>query len=163
MANIYLGTNDSDLYVVIEGRGTAEYCSNLHTDLDHIIQSRNIKNIFFDFKKADYVDSSFIGLILSIKKKCLHNDVALLNPNRSIREIFKIMGLESFIPICEDPKKECTQQISTVDQKLEHSISDIKLLLESHQEIMATSPENQKRFALVEKVFLKELQKKVLY
>ncbi|MGL4560761.1 MAG: STAS domain-containing protein [Brevinema sp.] len=163
MGNIYLGTDNSDLYIVVEGRGTAEYCSDLKNRLEVIIHSMNIKSIFFDVKNADYVDSSFIGLILCTKKKCNHCEVALLNPSKSVKEIFTIMGLESFISICEDPQKICTEQLSAIDQKLEHSIADIKLLLESHQEIMSTSPENKKRFALVEKVFLQELQKKILY
>ncbi|MGL4394385.1 MAG: STAS domain-containing protein [Brevinema sp.] len=160
MANIYLGINESDLYVVVEGRGTAEYCPNLNDKFDCVLQSMNIQNIFFDVKNADYVDSSFIGLILCVKKKFKNQHVALLNPNSSIIEIFKIMGLDSFISIHEDPSKICTNSISQIDQKFEHSICDIKLLLESHQEIMQTSPENKKRFALVEKVFAQELQKK---
>lgn len=163
MSNIYIGTNESDLYIVVQGRGTAEYCSDLNTGIQEIATNTNISNIFFDVKDAEYVDSSFIGLILSTKKKFPTSCVCLLNPNKNILEIFKIMGLESFIPTCEDKNKRCDNRLSTIDQKLEHSIADIKLLLESHQELMATSQENKKRFALVEKVFMQELQKKILY
>lgn len=162
MGNIRIGIKNQDIFVDVEGRGTAEYCSDLNANIVELLATYDIKRIYFSVKKASYMDSSFIGLILSMKKKFANqeNSVFLLNPSDKIVEIFQIMGLDSFVPSLYDEHIECEDCYIEVHQKIENSITDIKLLLESHQNIMETSNENKKRFALVEKVFQKELEQK---
>ncbi len=162
MGKILTGLKNNDLYVLVEGRGTAEYCSDLNACLQEFLLEGVVKKIYFDMEKSCYVDSSFIGLILCAKKKLgsTEDGVVLLNPSDKIVDIFQIMGLDSFIPMVYDKNLSCDDCSIEVNQKLENSISDIRLLLESHQNIMETSSENHKRFALVEKVFKKELEQK---
>ncbi len=158
---ISLGLKESDLYILVEGRGTAEYCSELDSCIQEILNNVEVEHIYFDTKKAEYLDSSFIGIILSMKKKIKSSDgVNLLNPSDKIVEIFQIMGLDTFVPAIYDENLSCDQCNIAVNKKTENSIADIKLLLESHKNIMETSSENHKRFVLVEKVFQKELEQR---
>lgn len=161
MTHIYTGIEKKDLFIIVKGRGTADYCSELNTYLQEILSKFSIERLLFDTQEADYLDSSFIGLILAMKKKMskFEDHVFLLNPNKKISEIFNIMGLDHFVPTICDKNILCLECTLEIKRKLENSISDIKLLLESHQHIMATSKENYKRFSLVEKVFQKELEK----
>jgi len=161
MTHIYTEIENKNLFIIIKGRGTAEYCSELNVYLQEILTSCTIDRVLFEVSEAEYMDSSFIGMILLTKKKMIGSgeNVFLLNPSNKISEIFNIMGLDHFIPTIRDNNivyPECTIEVK---QKLENSISDIKLLLESHQNIMETSKENHKRFELVEKIFQKELEK----
>ena len=162
MGCIYIGIKNNDLYVVIQGKGTAEYCSELDTCIQKQLSSSDINHVYFDTKEALYLDSSFIGVILSVKKKLAskENSVCLLNPSDKVVDIFQIMGLNSFVPSIYDETMSCEECPLEIHKKLENSISDIKLLLESHKTLMSTSCENHKRFALVEKVFQKELEQK---
>lgn len=162
MGCIYIGIKDNDLYVVIQGKGTAEYCSELNIYIQKYLSLLELDHIYFDTKDALYLDSSFIGIILSVKKKLSlkENSVCLLNPSNKIVDIFQIMGLNSFVPSIYDKTMFCEECPIEIHKKLENSISDIKLLLESHKALMSTSSENHKRFALVEKVFQKELEQK---
>lgn len=162
MSNIYVGIKDNNAYIVVKGRGTAEYCSDLTACIQEILSKGNIENVYFDMENASHLDSSFLGLILSVKKKIStqEENVFLLNPSEKIIDIFQIMGLDSFIPTINDKSLTCLECSIEINQKLENSIEDIKLLLESHQNIMETSSENHRRFALVEKVFQKELEQK---
>ena len=162
MGCIYIGIKNNDLYVVIQGKGTAEYCSELDACIQKYLSSSDINHVYFDTKEALYLDSSFIGIILSVKKKLSlkEDSVCLLNPSDKIVDIFQIMGLNSFVPSIYDTNIFCEECTIEIHKKLENSISDIKLLLESHKTLMATSSENHKRFALVEKVFQKELEQK---
>ncbi len=155
---ISIGLKENNLYILVEGRGTAEYCSELDSCIQEIISNTDIETIYFDTKKADYLDSSFIGIILSMNKKM--KKVSLLNPSDKIVEIFQIMGLDTFVPSIYDESLCCEQYNIEVNKKTENTIADIKLLLESHRNIMETSSENHKRFALVEKVFQKELEQR---
>ncbi len=158
---ISIGIQNKTLYVVVEGRGTAEYCADLDKCMKKIISQTEIDRVLFDTSKATYLDSSFIGVILSVKKRLpnIAEPVMLLNPSEKIVEIFQIMGLDTFVPAVYDNTLCCRCDIE-VDRKMENSISDFKLLLDSHRNIMETSSENHKRFALVEKVFQKELEQR---
>lgn len=160
---ITIGIQNNNLYVIVEGKGTAEYCSELDKYLKEIFSSQmTVNHVYFDTKKACYLDSSFIGMILSIKKKNTNNSdiVSLLNPSDKIIEIFQIMGLDSYVPAVYNDSLVCENCNIEVSKKLENTISDIKLLLDSHRNIMETSPENHKKFMLVEKVFQKELKQR---
>lgn len=159
---IEIGVQNNNLYIVVDGKGTAEYCSDLENCIQQVFSKIDVQHVYFDTRKATYLDSSFIGMILSIKKKKANNPdiVSLLNPSDKIVEIFQIMGLDSYVPAVYDDKLVCGHYDVEVSRKLENSISDIKLLLDSHRNIMETSPENQKRFMLVEKVFQKELDQR---
>ncbi len=155
---ISIGIQNKTLFVVVEGKGTAEYCSDLDKCMKKIISQTEIDRVLFDTEKATYLDSSFIGVILSVKKKL--QNVMLLNPSEKITEIFQLMGLDTFVPSMNDKSVCCSSCEIEVDRKMENSISDLKLLLDSHRNIMETSSENHKRFALVEKVFQKELEQR---
>ncbi len=156
---ISIGLEENNLYILVEGRGTAEYCSELDSYIQEILSNVEIEHIYFDTKNAEYLDSSFIGIILSMKKK-IKSGASLLNPNDKIIEIFQIMGLDTFVPAVYDENLSCSKCNISVNKKTENSIADIKLLLESHRNIMETSSENHKRFVLVEKVFQKELEQR---
>ena len=162
MSCVSIGIKDNDLYVVIEGKGTAEYCSELNGCIQNYFSSMDIDHVYFDTKNAIYLDSSFIGIILSVKKKLSSKEksVCLLNPSDKIVDVFQLMGLDSFVPSIYEQKILCEKCSIEIHKKLENTISDIKLLLDSHKTLMSTSSENYKRFALVEKVFQKELDQK---
>ncbi|MGL5956607.1 MAG: STAS domain-containing protein [Brevinema sp.] len=159
---IYTGVQNQDLYIIIDGKGTAEYCSELEAYIQELLSNLDIEHVYFDTQKACYLDSSFIGVILSIKKKISKKPdaVFLLNPSDKIVEIFQLMGLDTFVPSLYNEDIVCTNCNIEINKKMENSISDIKLLLDAHKNIMETSCENHKRFELVEKVFQKELEQR---
>lgn len=161
--HINLGIQGSNLIVQVIGRATAEYCPELDSHLTEFFRCNKIERVFFESHEASYMDSSFIGIILSIKKKfCLkENSVFLLNPDKKITDIFELMGLETFIPSLFSEELDCSSCGYEINKKLENTISDIRLLLEAHRTIMETSKENHKRFALVEKMCLQELEKRL--
>ncbi|MGL4676213.1 MAG: STAS domain-containing protein [Brevinema sp.] len=159
---IYTGVQNQDLHVVIDGKGTVEYCSELEAWIQELLSNLDVEHIYFDTKKACYLDSSFIGIILSAKKKLAKKQdaVILLNPSDKIVEIFQLMGLDTFVPAVYNEDLICEHCGVEINKKIENSISDIKLLLDAHKNIMETSSENHKRFMLVEKVFQKELKQR---
>lgn len=161
--HINLGIQGSNLIVRVIGRATAEYCPELDLHLTEFFRCNKIERVFFESHEASYMDSSFIGIILSIRKKfCLkENSVFLLNPDKKITDIFELMGLETFIPSLFSEELDCSSCGYEINKKLENTVSDIRLLLEAHRTIMETSEENHKRFSLVEKMCLQELEKRL--
>lgn len=98
----------------------ADHCLiiKLNSDLDHhcaldireksdrLIDKGNIKNIIFDFKGTNFMDSSGIGVIMGRYKKVIFigGKVAVTNVNDSVNRIFKISGLYKIIEKYESIK-----------------------------------------------------------
>ncbi|BCN30026.1 anti-sigma F factor antagonist [Anaeromicropila herbilytica] len=66
---------------------------------DSLIAKGNIKNIIFDFKEANFMDSSGIGVIMGRYKKVIFTGgkVAVTNVNETVDRIFRISGLYKII------------------------------------------------------------------
>lgn len=71
----------------------------LRESSDKIIDRENIKNIIFDFKDVDFMDSSGIGMIMGRYKKVIYigGKVAVTSVNNSVDRIFRLSGLYKII------------------------------------------------------------------
>ncbi|MGL5255003.1 MAG: STAS domain-containing protein [Brevinema sp.] len=158
---IAMGLVKDTLLVHVFGRGTAEYCPDLDERIKECLENTTVSRVLFDAEEASYMDSSFIGIILAVKKKLSGNDsVFLLNPDDRIKEIFEVMGLSEFIPSLQLDGLHNMGSSWEVHKKLENTISDMRILLEAHQNIMETSSENTRRFQAVEQALKAEIEKK---
>lgn len=66
---------------------------------DWYIISNQIKNIIFNFKRTNFMDSSGIGVIMGRYKliKSLGGEITVTNINQSIDRIFTISGLYKLV------------------------------------------------------------------
>lgn len=66
---------------------------------DRILESNSVKCIIFDFKNAEFMDSSGIGVIMGRYRKIIFagGKVVVTNVNTSIDRIFKLSGLYKII------------------------------------------------------------------
>jgi len=161
-SKVLLGVIETGFIVKVIGRGTMEYCPELFEFLSNKIEKDKIENIYFELSSTTYLDSSFIGVIVSIQKKIkkFHNtDIIILNPSEKVKEIFNTMGLIDILPIQENDEFRNIELNQEIQKKLEKNYKDIKLLLESHQNLMEINDENRKRFVLVEEMLKKELER----
>ncbi len=75
------------------------YAVRLREESDRLIDSKNIKNIIFDFNGVDFMDSSGIGVIMGRYKKVIFTGgkVAVTSVNGPVDRIFKVSGLYKII------------------------------------------------------------------
>jgi anti-anti-sigma factor len=161
-SRVIIGIISNGYIVKVKGKGTMEYCSELFQFLSDKIENENIENIYFELSDATYLDSSFIGVIISIQKKLKKlrkGNVLLLNPSKKSKEIMSTMGLLDIMPIQEDHTFKNIEVSGEIKKRLEKNYKDIKILLESHQNLMELNNENRKRFSLVEEMLKKDLEK----
>ena len=65
--------------------------------------SKSIKNIIFNFRNINFMDSSGIGVIIGRYKK-ISNDggkVMIINANDRIKKIFNLSGMNKIIDVCD--------------------------------------------------------------
>jgi len=70
-------------------------------DDDHY---KDATKLVFDFKDTGFIDSSTIGILITINRKCKSSDVSmsLRNINKEIRELFSDTGLSTLFTIEDD-------------------------------------------------------------
>ncbi|MGA2142688.1 MAG: STAS domain-containing protein [Brevinematales bacterium] len=161
-SRVIIGIITSGYIIKVIGKGTMEYCSELFQFLSEKIENEKAENVYFELSETTYLDSSFIGVIVSVQKKlkkASNGNLILLNPSDKTKEILSTMGLLDIMPIQENDTFKNIEISSEIKKKLEKNYQDIQVLLESHQNLMELSSENRKRFSLVEEMLKKELEK----
>jgi anti-anti-sigma factor len=88
--------------VRIKGKVTFERCPQLQSRLDSLL-NQNVREIVIDFREVPFIDSSGIGEILRLFKliRDQKGELVLINPNRKLRELFKMYRFEHFMKIRE--------------------------------------------------------------
>jgi anti-anti-sigma factor len=163
VSKVLVGSVEAAWVVKVLGRGTMEYCSDLFEFLSSRITPESpVDTVYFELSETTYLDSSFIGVIVSIQKKLQRikgSDVIILNPSEKVKEILNTMGLFEILPIQENDNYQNLNLNQEIEQKLGKTYHDIQILLESHQNLMEVNTENRKRFSLVEEMLKKELER----
>lgn len=75
--------------------------SEIRDEIDDILISKSIKNIIFNFKNINFMDSSGIGVIIGRYKKISSEGgkVQVVNANDRIKKIFNLSGMDKIIGI----------------------------------------------------------------
>ena len=104
MTKILIGNS---LVVKINGEMDHSNSNGYRQEIDNEIRNRPVKNLIFDFKDLDFMDSSGIGMILGRYKtiKSLNGNVMIASPKKQVEKIINISGLHKIIPIYETTDK----------------------------------------------------------
>jgi anti-anti-sigma factor len=166
MSRVLVGPIKAGFIVKVIGRGTMEFCSQLFDFLSSKFAENSgiqIDTIYFDLSESTYLDSSFIGVIVHIDKKIKKINpsasVIILNPTQKVEEILNTMGLMEILPVQKDFCISGVEVSEEIHKKIEKDYNDIKLILESHQNLMELNSENRKKFGLVEEMLKQELER----
>ncbi len=84
---------------------------------DRLIEAGNIRHVIFDFRDADFMDSSGIGLIMGRYKKVMFRGgkAAVTNVREGVNRIFQMSGLYQIIEKYPTP----AEAVFGVNQKRE--------------------------------------------
>ncbi|MDH5560669.1 MAG: STAS domain-containing protein [Deltaproteobacteria bacterium] len=98
--------NDVSLINIV-GNIALEDTGDLREELRPIIDRPETKGIIFNFQKVQFIDSSGIGLIVSIYKNLKQKDKKMVLSNLSAknREIFSLTRLDQILTIVENEEE----------------------------------------------------------
>ena len=79
------------------------HAEEIKKEADHLLETRNIRSIIFDFEKTSFMDSSGIGIIIGRYKKISYfgGKVFVINTDTRIKTSLMICGLHKIIEIME--------------------------------------------------------------
>lgn len=70
---------------------------------DWFIVKENVSHVVFDFEETKFMDSSGIGIIMGRYKKisCFGGKIFIIHPDKQIRRILNMSGLQKIVSILE--------------------------------------------------------------
>lgn len=98
MLNISKKSEDSKLYVAVEGRLDTTTAPELEESLKDELD--NVSELIIDLKDLDYISSAGLRVLLACQKKMMkQGKMTVTNPNDVISEIFEVTGFSDILTI----------------------------------------------------------------
>ncbi len=105
--DVRFDVTNNNLIIRIDGDIDHHTCEEIRNKIDQEISRRNHKNIIFDMKNVNFMDSSGIGVIIGRYKLIMNSGgiTAMINVKPQIKRVYEICGLKKIIPIYENEKQ----------------------------------------------------------
>lgn len=143
---LLFGENKNILFIKAVGHITARQCTALRNRVISILDSREEgRDIFVDLSSCEYMDSTFIGLLVVFNKRLARhgNRFSLIKPRKICVTLLENLGVYNLFDMAAEPYPLFPENMEVVSETEEISS---ELLLKAHEELMELSPENRKRF-----------------
>ena len=143
---IHIGLAGMALTIIPVGHITAALCPELKAKvLSYLLPEPRISALRLDLSGCDYMDSTFLGLVVYLSKTLKSSGLGPLSVHGAggqSMSLFRTMGMLKMLEFSDRacPRPERTESLSTP--------ADISatFLLEAHRELTMLSPENEERF-----------------
>ena len=143
--------DDGKLYLKAQGHISAALCADLRSLVfDRFDQPAPVTAMYVDLSLCDYMDSTFMGLLVGFNKRLLRSGgkrLFIVAPSQPAADLLSGLGLSSLVEILD--KKSFPEGMKNII-KTRNANSD--LLLKAHENLMELSEENRKRFSTLHAV-----------
>lgn len=144
--SLRIGLSGSALVVAPAGHMTAALCPALTQRLAAFLRpDARVESFHLDYALCRYMDSTFLGLIVSLSKKA--QSLGLGRPvvhgaDAQCMSLFRTMGMTKLLKFEETP---CPHpgEMETLSAR---DALKASFILDAHRELMGLSPENEERF-----------------
>ena len=147
------------LYLRAQGHITASLCADLRTLVFSRLETTpRIESMYVDLSACDYMDSTFMGLLVGFNKrlvKAAGKKLAIVKPSVTALELLEGLGITTLVDVVDDTvdfPPEMKNILKTQD-------TGPDLLLRTHENLMELSEENRKKFSILHSL-LKNQEKK---
>lgn len=92
--------DDKNLFIEFTATELDHHIANeVRMEIDDVLNSKQIRNIIFDFKNINFMDSSGIGVIIGRYKKISSENgkVSVINTSSRVKKIFDLSGMNKII------------------------------------------------------------------
>ena len=94
------------------------HAEEIKKEADHLLETRNIRSIIFDFEKTSFMDSSGIGLILGRYRwmQDLGGSVRITHISSGLEQLLVLSGIHKLVQVeseqssKEEPQKESAEE-----------------------------------------------------
>ena len=157
---LHIGIKEDNLLIKAEGEMRAIDSFALNQFLKPYLEKTELNlNIVIDLSNCHYMDSTFIGFILSLENKChLYNPncVRILNPNKKIQRGLKGLSILDKLNIEFDAEVPNITTFKLSNDAIDYnSRENIAIVFDAHRRLSEISEKNREEF----KDLMTELQR----
>ena len=156
---LFFKESDGIIYIRAQGHLTAALCPQLKARaFARIEESPPVKEIFMDFGPCEYMDSTFLGLVVGINKRfkaSTGKTVVLLKPSQTCLGLLRTIGVTKLVTISE----ETVAFPQPMEAMALGPRATAQFILDAHENLTEMSKENQSRFSSLTKTLKDSLGK----
>jgi anti-anti-sigma factor len=149
---------DSIIYIKAQGHITANICADLKTRVfDRLEAKPPINEIFIDLGSCEYMDSTFMGLLVGFNKRFLRfseKPVTILRANETCKKLLRTIGVLRLVSVV-DEGKPFPEPMENINSGRKAGAS---LILKAHEELIDISEENEARFGALRNVLKSSIE-----
>lgn len=154
---LLLKESEDAIYIRALGHITANSCAGLKARVfERLERAPAPDNVFVDLSRCEYMDSTFMGLLVGFNKRLLRaaeRPITVLGAGETCRKLLKTIGIARMV-VMSDEEPRFPEDMETVGGK-----ADVELLLGAHDDLIELSEENQRRFSALRSVLASEARK----
>lgn len=158
---LFYQENDSGLFIKAQGHITAA----VSTDLRELILNRLTKApapalLGADLSECEYMDSTFMGLLVGFHKRykvLTGRGLTVLRPSAECVKLLNGLGILKLMTLVTEAAPASPD--TWMSLKAQRAPST-EVVLHAHRNLSEISPENEKKFSVLQEVLEKELEKK---
>jgi anti-anti-sigma regulatory factor len=160
---VYYKSEGGTIYARATGHVTALVCPPLKAAVfERLAEDPPAERVYFDLSACEYMDSTFLGLIVGTQKRFAkavegrpeaHRAIVLLGVNEACRGLLRTIGVLGMVELSEEevPFPAELQRLSGEGR------ASARFLLDTHQDLADLSEDNRARFSTLTSVLKKAL------
>ncbi len=147
------------VYIKARGHMTAALCPELKSRvLARLDASPPLERIYLDLRDCEYMDSTFMGLIVGFNKRLQRaaaRPITLLHVNETCMGLLKTIGIVRLVELSEAevPFPAPMENLAGADR------ATAGFILDAHENLMELSDDNRKRFSTLYQVLKSQLDR----
>jgi len=156
---LYIKEFANTIFMRAQGHVTASLCSDLKSRIFERLEAKPpVENVFVDLSACDYMDSTFLGLLVGINKRFLkfaERPLSLVRHTATCRELLKTIGILRLVKVLDETVEfpEAMESVVTAEK------ATAEFLLDVHENLMDISDENKHRFSTLYSVLKSQIKK----
>lgn len=157
--SLRVGSDGRGTFLAARGSIRAPLCYPLRESLlARLEESRDIPAVFVDLSECQYMDSTFIGLLVAMDRRLRNGSggrLHIVQPTDACRELLQQMALLEVL-VVEDSPVRFPERMEEVEKPAGRPATEF--VLRAHEALMETSEEARRKFALLREQLERKLK-----
>lgn len=163
--HFHFATWECRILIRVEGYATLQNSFIFQDFVNRMVQ-QGCHDFIVDLSQCQCMDSTFMGILVSITEPCADQKVALaltlINPQENHLRSLESLGIANLLSIAKAPISLPQIPMQTVEEISSSPLSRLKTIQQAHRSLLALSSNHQKEFAEFLEMVEQELQQHVL-